>query len=185
MPPAATVLQRPEARHDLERRGTCDTRPVWNTGRMSEISVRAPMIGRIWAFVFWAGVSAALINASVQDYLHGKVGAVAAFWVTVPVCLLAIFAGTLATRSFRADASGLVVRNYLVARRFPISQVLGFDVGPRTVLSPSHVRVLTTQAGAVPIRVYHYFALFRRDKDRIADELNASLESARAGAAPG
>jgi hypothetical protein len=143
--PVPPVLQRPEVRHDLERGDTCDTALAWDTGGMAEISVRIPLLGRIWVVVFCAGLSAAMINASVRDYLHGKTGRAAAFWVTIPVGLLAILAASLATMSFRADASDLVIRNYLVARRTP-SRTFAVSMSDRCLT----LRIRTFASSPVP-----------------------------------
>jgi hypothetical protein len=99
------------------------------------------------------------------------------FGAAIPVLLLAACVYRVAWLSFRRSADGLVIRNYFYTRRVPISQVVGFEVGARSV------RVLTPER-AIPIDVYTFRAPWillssPARLNQVAGELSAWAEDAR------
>jgi hypothetical protein len=107
------------------------------------------------------------------------------FGAAIPILVLAACVYRAAWLSFRGAADGLVIRNYFYTRRIPISQIIGFDVGPGSVRrhGARSVRVLTPER-AIPIDVYAFrapwIALSSHTKlDQVADELTAWAKDAR------
>jgi hypothetical protein len=99
------------------------------------------------------------------------------FGAAIPVLLLAACVYRVAWLSFRRSADGLVIRNYFYTRRVPISQVVGFEVGARSI------RVLTRER-AIPIDVYTFRAPWillssPARLNQVARELSAWAEDAR------
>lgn len=99
------------------------------------------------------------------------------FGAAIPVLLLAACVYRVAWLSFRGSADGLVIRNYFYTRRVPISQIVGFEVGARSV------RVLTAER-AIPIDIYIFRAPWillssPAKLSQVADELAAWAEDAR------
>jgi hypothetical protein len=149
---------------------------------MRVISYSPPLVGRIGAVLWCSGVSAALVVVNTQDYASGRASAVVFVPVAAMVTLLMTCAYRIARMSFRADASGLVIRNFLSTRRVPLAQITGFDVGARFLLSIYFVRVITP-AKAFPIGVYlRRTTLFLDGICDIADDLEDWLEAARTSA---
>ena len=152
---------------------------------MTVIVRRPPLLGRIWVAVFCTGLSTALIVVNTGYYISGR----AAAWVFAPLAAmvggLMAFAWRIVTCSFRADVAGLVIHNVLRTRRVPLSQVVGFDVGPSTRFDRWPERVVlrvVTVSRTYPIGAFgsRHFMFARRHYD-LADELQAWLEDARAG----
>ena len=147
---------------------------------MEVISKSPPLWARITGVLFCIGVSAVFVVPNTQDYSSGRTSAVAFAPVAAIVMLLMACAYRMMRLSFRADASGLVIRNYLSTRLVPLAQITGFDVGGRFLLSPNFVRVITS-SGTFPISVYGgEHDLFLDRLLDIADELDDWLEAARA-----
>jgi len=150
---------------------------------MGFTSRRPPLWTRIWSVLFCGGVSAAIVAVNTQDYLDGRLPAGEYATVIPLVLILALVAYRLVRLSFRADASGLEMRDFFRTRRIPLAQIIGFDVGRRFVTSRNSVRVITP-AGVFPIGAYGFWSLeqfFVEDLDQIATELNDWLQATRSG----
>jgi hypothetical protein len=106
------------------------------------------------------------------------------FGPAIPVLLAAACVYRVAWLSFRGSADGLVIRNFLYTRRVPISQVVGFDVGPYRAGGNGvrAVRVVTPER-AIPIDVYAlrapWIVLSPTKLKRVAGELTAWAKDAR------
>jgi hypothetical protein len=125
---------------------------IWHANQMRVITYGPPWWGRVPCALFCTGVSIALVTANTQDYVSGRATA----WVLLPtflsVLLLMTYAYRVARFSFRADATGVVIRNILTTRHIPVAQITGFDVRARWFLETLTVRVIT-KSGAFPIGV--------------------------------
>jgi hypothetical protein len=105
------------------------------------------------------------------------------FGAAIPVLLVAACVYRAAWLSFGGSADGLVIRNYFYTRRVPISQVVGFDIGPYGARGRGvrTVRVVTPE-WAIPLDVYAlrmpWMASAAR-LTRVADDLTAWAENAR------
>jgi hypothetical protein len=132
-----------------------------------------------------AGVSAWVVGSNSADYASGRAGPE----VFVPVAAVVLILMGIALRavrlSFRADATGLLVRNVLRTYRVPVTQVIGFEVGSRFVIGPHRLRVIT-ESGIIPVGAIDPRPDFLLgDLLDIADELDDWLEIARAGLSRG
>ncbi len=99
-----------------------------------------------WPVLFIAGL---IIPVTLSGPANDDFGA------AIPVLLAAAGVYRVAWLSFRGGADGLVIRNYFCTRRVPISQVVGFDVGPLSARGhrARTVRVVTRER-TIPIDVY-------------------------------
>jgi hypothetical protein len=130
--------------------------------------------------VFCTGISVALVTANTQDYASRRASA----WVLLPtflsVLILMTFAYRVARLSFRAEASGVVIRNMFSTRHIPLAQITGFDVRARWGVRVFTVRVVT-KPGAFPIDMYRRGSGLLLDHlCGIADELDDWLAVAQA-----
>ena len=146
---------------------------IWG---MRTISVGPPAWAMAWPVLFIAGL---IIPVMLSGPANDNFGA------AIPVLLAAACVYRIAWLSFRGSADGLVIRNCFYTRRFPIAQVVGFDVGPSSVpgLRIRTVRVVTSER-VIPIDVYGLRVPFSATGlTRTADELAAWTQVARASLA--
>ncbi len=105
-----------------------------------------PVWAMAWPVLFIAGlIIPVMLSGPANDN----------FSAAIPVLLAAACVYRVAWLSFRGSADGLVIRNYFYTRRVPISQVVGFDVGPHGTrrYGVRTVRIVTPEC-AIPIDVY-------------------------------
>jgi hypothetical protein len=129
-----------------------------------------------WPALFIAGL---IIPVTLSGPANDDFGA------AIPVLLAAACVYRVAWLSFRAAGDGLVIRNYFYTRRLPISEVVGFDIGPYSTRGQGirTVRVVTPER-AIPIDVYALRVPWimmpsTAKMRRVADELTAWAEDAR------
>jgi hypothetical protein len=134
-----------------------------------------------WPVLFIAGL---IIPVTLSGPANDDFGA------AIPVLLVAACVYRVAWLSFRGSADGLVIRNCFYTRRVPISQVVGFDIGPYGTRGHGirTVRVVTPER-AIPIDVYALrvpwiLPASAARLNQAADNLTAWTEQARQSLAP-
>jgi hypothetical protein len=146
---------------------------------MRVISYGPPLLARIAATAVCTGISAWVVAANTADYASGRAGADAYVPVAATVLILMGIASRAVRLSFRADETGLLIRNVFRTHRVPLAQVTGFEIGSRFVIGPNRLRVIT-EAGIVPIGAIDPRPDFLLDElVDIAGELYNWLEDAR------